>query len=280
MYSENMLTRLLTIGHMALIIFHLQLSACHPLTSGPRYETRGVTTSHRYPTRELAGITVIDTPLVRSAQAFALAHSSSTTYNHVMRSWLFGALMVKNNATLQRTIDLEIQAVSALLHDLGWDQIPSSPIISPDRRFEVDGAIAARAFLHDHPHGKKWNERRVQLVWDAIALHTERALNYFKEPAVRLVSQGISLDFETAEIAKATFGIPISEYRAVVAEFPKEGFKQALNETFVWLCREKPGSTYSETKTDTWMQPWGDRYVDGYNSSANLRIDIIDRNLP
>lgn len=120
MYSENMLTRLLTIGHMALIIFHLQLSACHPLTSGPRYEARGVTTSHRYPTRELAGITVIDTPLVRSAQAFALAHSSSTTYNHVMRSWLFGALMVKNNATLQRTIDLEIQAVSALLHDLGW----------------------------------------------------------------------------------------------------------------------------------------------------------------
>ncbi|KAK4651062.1 hypothetical protein QC762_700230 [Podospora pseudocomata] len=90
-----MLTRLLTIGHMALIIFHLQFSACHPLTSGPRYEARGVTTSHRYPTRELAGITVIDTSLVRSAQAFALAHSSSTTYNHVMRSWLFGALMVR-----------------------------------------------------------------------------------------------------------------------------------------------------------------------------------------
>ncbi|KAK0736381.1 hypothetical protein B0T21DRAFT_383934 [Apiosordaria backusii] len=242
-----MLTRLLTLGQLALMTFYLQLSACHPLSSGPLYEPRGLTTSHRYPTRELAGITVIDTPLVRSAEAFALEHSSPTTYNHVMRSWLFGALMVKNNATLRRTIDLEIQAVSALLHDLGWDQTPSSPVISPDRRFEVDGAIAARAFLHGHPHGKKWNERRTQLVWDAIALHTERAFSYFKEPDVRLVSQGIGLDFETAEIAEATFGIPVAEYRAVVAEFPKEGFKQALNETFVWLCGEKPESTYSES---------------------------------
>ncbi|KAK4177815.1 hypothetical protein QBC36DRAFT_326197 [Triangularia setosa] len=270
-----MLPRLMTLGRLTLIAFYLQLAACHPLSSGPRYEPRGGTTSHRYPTRQLAGIAVIDTPLVRSAQAFALEHSSPTTYNHVMRSWLFGALMVKNNVTLQRTIDLEIQAVSALLHDLGWDQTPSSPIISLDRRFEVDGAIAARAFLHDHPHGKTWNEQRVQLVWDAIALHTERAFSYFKEPAVRLVSQGIGLDFETAEVAEAAFGIPAAEYQAVVAEFPKEGFKQALNETFVWLCGEKPGSTYN-----TWMQPWGDRYVEGYNSSANLRIGSIDRNLP
>ncbi|KAK0671270.1 hypothetical protein QBC41DRAFT_315862 [Cercophora samala] len=270
-----MLTRLLALGHLVLIVFHVRLASCHPLSAGPRYERRGVTTSHRYRTREIAGITVIDTPLVRSAEAFAFRHSSSTVYNHVMRSWLFGTLMVKNNVTLQRTIDLEIQAVSALLHDLGWDQTPSSPIISPDRRFEVDGAIAARAFLHGHPHGRKWDEHRVQLVWDAIALHTERAFSYFKEPAVRLVSQGIGLDFETAEIAKVAFGIPVSEYQAVVAEFPKEGFKQALNETFVWLCGEKPGSTYN-----TWMQPWGDRYVEGYNSSAHLRIGIIDRNLP
>ncbi|KAK4196420.1 hypothetical protein QBC40DRAFT_287330 [Triangularia verruculosa] len=270
-----MFVQLVNLGPMALLTLFLGLSTCHPLTWGSRYEPRELRTSHRYPTRELAGVTIIDTPLVRSAEAFALEHSSLTTYNHVMRSWLFGALMVKNNATLQRTIDLEIQAVSALLHDLGWDQTPSSPIISPDKRFEVDGAIAARAFLHSHPHGKKWNERRTQLVWDAIALHTERAFSYFKEPDVRLVSQGIGLDFETAEIAKASFGIPAAEYQAVVAEFPKEGFKQVVNETFVWLCGTKPSATY-----DTWMQPWGDRYVEGYNSSDNLRINIIDKNLP
>nr|RBR00449.1 hypothetical protein FVER53263_13859 [Fusarium verticillioides] len=62
-----------------------------------------------------------------------------------MRLWLYGVLMINANETLSHRVDLEVQAVDTLLHDLGWDTTEASPIISADRRLEVDGAFAARA---------------------------------------------------------------------------------------------------------------------------------------
>ena len=93
------------------------------------------------------------------------------------------------------SVDREIYTVATLLHDLSWDKTENSRIISTDKRIEVDGAIAAREFIHTHKDGKDWEDRRVQLVWDAIALYTERYLSHFKELDVQVVSKGISLDF-------------------------------------------------------------------------------------
>ncbi len=194
-----------------------------------------------YPRRTVASVSVVDTPLVRAAQDFARAHSSDFVYKHVMRSWLFGALIIYRNETLRGAIDLEVHAISTILHDLGWDRTPNSSIISPDRRFEVDAAIAARSFIMDHGDGTQWGERRVQLVWDAIALHTERRIAYLKELDVQVVSKGISLDFDGPGL-----GVLPDEYAAVVREFPKEDLKSGVNETIIWLCQTKPGSTYGE----------------------------------
>src|SRR4051812_37938985 len=85
-----------------------------------------------YPTRQIAGVTVIDTPIVRAAHDYARARSDDTLYRHVMRSWLFGALMISKNSTLQASVDIEVQAVAILLHDLGLDRTPNSTIVSPD----------------------------------------------------------------------------------------------------------------------------------------------------
>ncbi|KAK4150608.1 hypothetical protein C8A00DRAFT_17902 [Chaetomidium leptoderma] len=217
------------------------------------------------PSRIMAGVSVIDTPIVRSAQAYARQHSSDFVYKHIMRSWLFGVLMIDANHTLRATTDREIHAVAVLLHDLGWDQTVNSSVVSADRRFEVDGAIAARDFIRHHADGRRWEERRVQLVWDAIALHSEQRIAYFKELDVQVVSKGISMDFEGPGL-----GVGAEAYDAVVRAFPKDDFKTGFNETMVWLCRTKPAATY-----DTWMQPWGDRYVADYASEGNLRIDTI-----
>jgi hypothetical protein len=192
-----------------------------------------------YPKRTIAGVSVIDTPLIRAAQTYARAHTSDAIYNHINRSWLFGALVISKNATLARTVDVEVHAAAALLHDLGWDRSQGSNIVSPDRRFEVDGAIAARDFIRGNEHGKKWEERRVQLVWDAIALHTERKIAFFKEAEVQLVSKGIGLDFDGPGL-----GVTPEEYAAVVKVFPKDGFQTTLNNTIIWLCQTKPASTY------------------------------------
>ena len=204
-----------------------------PLTIPPR----------RLDTRIIANVTVPDTPIIRSAEAFARRYSSDFVYKHIMRSWLFGVLLIRSNSTLLATVDLEIHSVATLLHDLGWDRTSESAIVSPDRRFEVDGAIAAADFIrsHDQENGM-WDERRVQLVWDAIALHTERSIAYFKEEVVRVVSRGISLDFT----GPGGTGVEKEAYDAVVREFPKEDLKAGVNETLVWLCQTKPATTYGE----------------------------------
>lgn len=49
--------------------------------------------SFALPTKVIAGVEVVDTPLVRAAQDFARQHLDDLAYNHVMRSWIFGVII-------------------------------------------------------------------------------------------------------------------------------------------------------------------------------------------
>jgi HD superfamily phosphodiesterase len=62
--------------------------------------------------------------------------------------------------------DAELLYVAALSHDLGLRSISYS-----HKRFEVDGAAAAREFLRSH----SIPDLKADLVWEAIALHTTPA---------------------------------------------------------------------------------------------------------
>jgi hypothetical protein len=54
-------------------------------------------TPTNYPTRLLAGVTVPDTPLITKSIAFARQNSDNFTFNHVMRSWLFGEIVAASD---------------------------------------------------------------------------------------------------------------------------------------------------------------------------------------
>ncbi|XXH01758.1 hypothetical protein Hte_008119 [Hypoxylon texense] len=221
-----------------------------------------------YPNVTIAGVTVIDTPIVRLAQEFTRNHSTEAVFKHQMRAWLFGSLIIAANETLRNSVDIEIQAVSALLHDLGWDMTPNSTVTSLDHRFEVDGAIASRKFLEQYGD-ETWDARRTQLVWDAIALHTTRTIAYYKEYEVQVTSMGISVDYDGLRT-----GIDNATFSRITTEFPNDDLKKATNDTFTFICAYKPSQTY-----DNQLQPWGERYVPGYNVTGNLRIDTIFKNL-
>lgn len=198
-------------------------------------------TSCSYPTRELAGVTVVDTPLVRAAEAFAKKHNEHAAFKHVMRSWLYGVLMIQANETLSSSIDLELHSVATILHDLGWDRAENSTLVSPDKRFEVDGAIAARGFVTGHEGGTEWDERRLQLLWDSIALHTQPSIALYKELDVRVVLESISMD-----AFGPMYGVSEEDYALVGEVFPKDDLFVMGNETTIWLCRTKPETTYGE----------------------------------
>ncbi|CZR51602.1 uncharacterized protein PAC_01479 [Phialocephala subalpina] len=124
------------------------------------------------PTKLLAGVPVPDTPLINKALAFARAHCDDFTYNHVVRSWLFGTY-ISDQIPDFKSRDVELHAITALLHDMGWTI--SGDTVSKDKRFEVDGAEATRAFLIREGEKGDWDARRLQLAWDSVLL-TWRAI--------------------------------------------------------------------------------------------------------
>lgn len=65
----------------------------------------------KYPTTTIAGIEVVDTQLVRDALSL-IKNSGLHGYvvKHQIRSWLYGAQQLNNNATLKSIVDPEAQA--------------------------------------------------------------------------------------------------------------------------------------------------------------------------
>lgn len=223
-----------------------------------------------YPMRTLAGIHIPNTPLITAALAYANVYSTPYAYNHVVRSWLFGLIILRKLPRISSAVDLEVHAVAAILHDLGWD--PTGTLVSSDKRFEVDGANAAREFLKKNT-SPLWEERKVQLVWDAIALHTTGSIVFHKEPEVVACAYGIWADFQGPDrIAGASPGTLLTweEYRAVVKEFPRLDLMNGLKEVMCGLCRTKPETTYDNT-----VGEWGDKFVEGYSREGKLTADLL-----
>ncbi|KAH8750224.1 hypothetical protein F5883DRAFT_633507 [Diaporthe sp. PMI_573] len=218
----------------------------------------------------IAGVAVVVTPLVRDALNFSRAHSNDDLYNHMVRSWLLSAIMIDANDTLRNTVDLEVHAIASLLHDVGLDPHPNSPIITPTRRFEVDGAFAARSFVEGHADAGRWDDHRLQLLWDSIALHSTFGIADYKELEVQYVSYGAVQDFEGPGN-----GVNGSQFEALLAEYPRGQFAESFNSSIITLCATKPNTTY-----DTWQQPFGDRYVANYSSKGNDLIDVTIWNPP
>jgi hypothetical protein len=201
----------------------------------------------------LAGIKVVDTPLVRDAMELARESSAPYLFNHAMRSWLFAALIAEG---AKPTPDPELLAVSAILHDLGLtDHYAGS------ERFEVDSANAARSFLKE----RRVPAHHVQLVWDAIALHTTRSIALHKEPEVVIPHSGIAVDV----IGAGLDSIPQDKVRAILAEFPRLTFKKQFQDSLCGVVRQKPATSY-----DNLLRDIGTRYVEGY--TAPTFADLLE----
>lgn len=201
----------------------------------------------------LAGIKVVDTLLVRDAMELARESSAPYLFNHAMRSWLFAALIAEG---AKPTPDPELLAVSAILHDLGLtDHYAGS------ERFEVDSANAARSFLKE----RRVPAHHVQLVWDAIALHTTRSIALHKEPEVVITHSGIAVDV----IGAGLDSIPQDKVRAILAEFPRLAFKKQFQDSLCGVVRQKPATSY-----DNLLRDIGTRYVEGY--TAPTFADLLE----
>src|SRR6476659_5895313 len=88
----------------------------------------------------IAGVRIPDSKLAREATDLVREHGTSLLLAHSLRVYLFGALRGRHRGW---AVDHELLYVGAVFHDLGL----TAKYRSPDHRFEVDGANAARDFL-------------------------------------------------------------------------------------------------------------------------------------
>lgn len=218
------------------------------------------------PTRILAGVTVLDTPLIAKALAYARKNCNDITYNHVVRSWLFGQVIADNSPDLKDR-DVELHSLAAILHDMGWSHNPS--LISPDKRFEVDSANVTRDFIIREGEKGEWDSHRLQLIWDIVALHTIVSIAVHKEVEVKVCCVGIGAEFVPFEASYG--GVLTSEvWDGIVKEFPRTNFKEGLTETLCGLCRTKPAASY-----DNFVGNFGAKYVEGYSLEGRRLVDQI-----
>ena len=125
----------------------------------------------------VAGIQIPDSTIATQATELLLQHGTEFLYNHSLRAFVFSSLRGKQQDI---KYDAELLYISSVFHDLGLTPHYSSP----DKRFEVDGANAARDFLKGHG----LPPQALQLVWDAVALHTTVGIAPYKEAEVALMN--------------------------------------------------------------------------------------------
>ncbi len=178
--------------------------------------------------KTVAGIRIPDSRVARASAELALQVSPETLYNHCMRTYVFAALVFKRRGV---AFDEELTFVAAALHDLGL----VDAYMTPEERFEIDGADAARAFLEQHDVDEKF----LETVWDAIALHTFASYVARKSPELMSVAVGAALDVSGRGIEELTR----EEIAAVLRAFPRLDFKRQSIATILHVCETKPLGT-------------------------------------
>lgn len=166
---------------------------------------------------------VPDSKIAREVTDLARQVCPPFLFNHCARTFWFGAGLAESGWKLDR----EILYIASMMHDLGvlepYDQ---------GRRFEVDGARAARDFLE----GCSYPAEKIDVVWDAIALHTVRSIAEQKGPEVTLVCFGAA-----ADVAGFRLGDLDPKFvREVVEEFPRLDFPNVWIQTLVEYVKRNP----------------------------------------
>jgi hypothetical protein len=191
-------------------------------------------------------IKIPDTKLAREAHDILREFSTELLYNHSNRVYLFAA---EQGRQQQLRFDAELLYVSAAFHDMGLLKEYSSAT----ERFEVDGANAARLFLTSHGIPVE----ATQTAWEAIALHTTPGVTQYMKPEVALLFIGVGLDV----LGEGFEGFPAELREQIVAEYPRENFKQGIVKAFFGGFAHKPGTTWGTVKADVC-----ERYIPGYKS--------------
>jgi hypothetical protein len=210
------------------------------------------------PPAEVAGVTQPRSRLALAAAAYAQQNCPDFLFNHCMRTFTFGALLLQRQ---RLAFNADTAFVASALHDLGLLQ----PFESPRDSFEIDGADAAERFMRQHHRSAAEGDR----VWHAVELHDGKwALAARQGPEAMLVSLGAGADVYGLEPGQLDPG----QIADVLAAYPRRQFKQRFTSLLIAHCERKPGS-----QRGTWLEGVCRRHApDKAADSVEQRIAAAD----
>jgi hypothetical protein len=187
-------------------------------------------------TTTIEGISIPDSKLTREVTELVRDTESPLLFHHSSRVYYFGALAGEHRGL---KFDPELLYIGAMFHDMGLTHQHSSP----NERFEVDGANAARDFLRRHGIAND----DIDIVWTAIALHTTPGIPQHMHPVIALVPAGVEMDVLGLTHAKYSD----AEREAVVQIHPRTPhFKEDIIQAFYDGIKHKPETTFGNVKAD------------------------------
>ncbi|CAN7656770.1 HD domain-containing protein [Caballeronia sp. LjRoot34] len=184
----------------------------------------------------ISGVSIPDSKLAREITEYIRDTESSLLFNHSSRVYYFGALAGQHRGL---KFDRELLYAGTMFHDVGLTPSHSSP----NERFEVDGANAARDFLKQRGIG----QHDLDVVWTSIALHTTPGVPQHMHPVIALVTAGVEMD-----VLGLTYPeYPAAERDAVTQAHPRtEHFKEDIIQAFYDGIKHKPDTTFGNVKAD------------------------------
>lgn len=197
--------------------------------------------------QEVAGIRLPDSKLAREANEWVRDVCTPLVHHHSLRSYVFAELLGRARGL---TYDSEVLYLATVMHDLGL-----SERYMGTERFEVEGANAARDFLVQ----RQVPREKVSRIWDAIALHTTVGIAGHKEPEVALAHFGISVDV----VGMGAEHLGRERLDAVVAAFPRPGFKKGLIRELCGVLHQKPHTAFGNFLSDV-----GHRHIPGFGTPS------------
>ena len=200
-----------------------------------------------------SALVVPDSLLAKEATDLLREHATELLFHHSMRVYFFAA---EQGRQQKLRFDSELLYVAAAFHDFGL----LKKFSSPNERFEVDGANAARQFLTAH----KVPEERVRIAWEAIALHTTPGVTHHMRAEIALLYSGVGLDV----IGKGFDAFPSEVRERIVAEYPRKQFKERFIQEYFAGFAHKPGTTYGTVNSSIC-----ERFIPGYKAPS--AVDVI-----
>jgi hypothetical protein len=182
------------------------------------------------PALRALGMPVPDSSFARAARELIADVAPPFLVNHSVRAYAWAVELALHDDI---EFDPEILYVSAALHDIGL-----VPAYDLGGCFEIDGASAAEGFAHSAGQ----SIARARAIYDVIALHM------LAEAPPGSASEVVLLNDSTGtDVTGYRFDdVPASAVTAVLAAYPRLGFKRDFAAAFVDQATRKPTCRVAE----------------------------------